>query len=86
MTFWPFSKCKRVRKSPPEPSDYAITDDEIAAASVVPLEDELKAVRTDYVQAILALGRANAHTRRVLAQQTLVNVQGKMRHVSQSHV
>lgn len=73
------------RKTPPDVSDFDISPEEMAAASAVPLESEVKAVRLDYLQTIIALGRANAKTRRILAEQTLLNVQGKMRHATQHH-
>lgn len=86
MSPWSWLKpCKRAPKAPTDISEFEITAEDLAKASAVPMETEIKAVRLDYLHTIIALGRANANAQRILAEQTLINVQGKMRHGPQVH-
>ncbi len=56
----------------------------LAETSIEPLADQVRKVQVDYIQSLMALGRANAEARRMLAEQTLINVQGKVRYVPQN--
>ena len=57
-----------------------IVEGDSADSNYVPLAEQVKKVQSDYIQSLLALGRANAEARRTLAEQTLVNIQGIIRH------
>jgi hypothetical protein len=59
----------------PVPQVYGTMDRERMATPI--LADEVKKTRIDFINTITELGRANAHARQVLAQQTLANVRGK---------
>lgn len=55
----------------------APSEEAVQQASIPPMQQEIKEAQHDFVQTIVALGRANARARKLLAAQTLVNVQGK---------
>ena len=52
------------------------TTEETPMPAEAPLHKEVQNAQRDFVQTIVALGRANAEARSVLARQTLLNVQG----------
>jgi hypothetical protein len=58
------------------------TEDAVEQAKTPPLQEDVKRAQHDFVQSIIALGRANAQARTVLAQQTLLNVQGNSGHAA----
>lgn len=55
--------------------------DEPVVGVHIPLADEVRKTQIDYVRSLMALGRANAHSRHRLAALTLENVHGKRGHV-----